>query len=195
MGNWHTLHCAGRITCIVTLPWIELVSSSARVTSVKSAQPLGLIHSLTSGPIDRTPGLWFAVYGRILSICFSHPPQKVLKMIFKPSFSYDRSSFKDIVKVSSSFPQLQHKMVIVYFWPGFLWRLSGMEWWKQQRIICQQLLAETLQLHSLPQLKFKSLQVTIIRAEDYVIKEVEGATAQFSGSLNYHCHLQLQLQE
>ena len=71
-----------------------------------------------------------------------------------------------------------------------------MEWWKQQRIICQQQLAETLQLHSLPQppqLQFKSLQVTIIRAEDDVIKEV--ATSQFTSSLDYNCQLQLQLQQ
>ena len=62
----HRLHCfqswaPGRITCIATLPWIallaisvsiELVSSSARVTSVKFAQGLSLTQSLTSGPKD-----------------------------------------------------------------------------------------------------------------------------------------------
>ena len=51
--------------CIATLPWIallalsvsiELVSSSARVTSVKSTQPLGVCLWRTSGPKDRTPG-------------------------------------------------------------------------------------------------------------------------------------------
>ena len=49
-------------TCIVTLPWIailalsvsiELVSSSARVTSVKSQKG----HLERLGPIDRTPGI------------------------------------------------------------------------------------------------------------------------------------------
>ena len=35
---------------------IELLSSSARVTSVKSAHSLGWSHWRTSGPIDRTPG-------------------------------------------------------------------------------------------------------------------------------------------
>ena len=49
-------------TCFLCFPWIalsamsvsiDLISSSARVTSVKSAQPLGR----TSGPKDRTPGL------------------------------------------------------------------------------------------------------------------------------------------
>ena len=36
---------------------IELVSSSARVTSVKSAQRLVCTDGRTSGPKDRTPGL------------------------------------------------------------------------------------------------------------------------------------------
>ena len=49
------------VTCTVTLPWIallessvgiELVSSSTRVTSVKSAQPSSLTHSLTDGHPD-----------------------------------------------------------------------------------------------------------------------------------------------
>ena len=52
--------------CIATLPWIallalsvsiELVSSSARVTSVKSYKPLVVCLWRTSGPKDRTPGL------------------------------------------------------------------------------------------------------------------------------------------
>ena len=56
--RWRHLHCLqscppGCITCIATLPWIallalsvsiELVSSSARVTSVKSTQGLSLTH-------------------------------------------------------------------------------------------------------------------------------------------------------
>ena len=57
-------HCwpPGCVTCIDILPWIallalsvsiELVSSSARITSAKSQQGLGQ----TSGPKDRTPGL------------------------------------------------------------------------------------------------------------------------------------------
>ena len=63
----HHLHCLqswlpGCIACIATLPWnallalsvsIELVSSSARVTSVKFQKGVWR----TSGPIDRTPGL------------------------------------------------------------------------------------------------------------------------------------------
>ena len=36
---------------------IELVSSSARVTSVKSAKPLVVSQLETPGPIDRTPGI------------------------------------------------------------------------------------------------------------------------------------------
>ena len=47
------------------MPWIallalsvsiDLVSSSTRVTSVKSAKPLGISEFQTTGPIDRTPG-------------------------------------------------------------------------------------------------------------------------------------------
>ena len=71
--RWRHLHCLqswpqGWVTCIATLPWIillalsvsiELVSSSARVTSVKS--DLISLHKVsdgvTSGPIDQTPGL------------------------------------------------------------------------------------------------------------------------------------------
>ena len=69
--RWHHLHYLqiwppGCIICIATLPriallalsvGIQLVSSSARVASVKSQQGLRLTHSVTSGPIDRTPGL------------------------------------------------------------------------------------------------------------------------------------------
>ena len=65
--KWHNLLCFQSwppdcIICIATLPWIalltlsvsiELVSSSARVTSVKSHK--GVLR--TSGPKDRTPGL------------------------------------------------------------------------------------------------------------------------------------------
>ena len=63
--RWRHLHCIQRwppdcVTCIATLPWIallalsvsiELVSSSARVTSVKSQQGL-LTQSLTEGHPD-----------------------------------------------------------------------------------------------------------------------------------------------
>ena len=69
--RWHHFQCLqswppGCITCIATLPWIalwpvslsiELVSSSARVTSVKFHKGLGGTHGVTFGPIDRTPGL------------------------------------------------------------------------------------------------------------------------------------------
>ena len=69
--RWRHLHLiqiwspSGAI-CIATLPWIallslsasiELVSSSARVTSVKSAKGVGVTHLETPGPIDRTPGI------------------------------------------------------------------------------------------------------------------------------------------
>ena len=56
----------GCVTCIVTLPWIvllalsgsiELVSLSARVTSVKFQKGVVLTDGRTSGPKDRTPGL------------------------------------------------------------------------------------------------------------------------------------------
>ena len=56
----------GWVTCIATLPGIalltllvgiELVSSSARVTSVKSQQGVSRTDRRTSGPKDRTPGL------------------------------------------------------------------------------------------------------------------------------------------
>ena len=69
--RWHHLHCLqswppGCVSCIATLPWIallalsvciELVSSSARVTSVKFHKGLSRTDGQTSGPIDRTPGL------------------------------------------------------------------------------------------------------------------------------------------
>ena len=54
----------GGATCIATLPWnvllalsvsIGLVSSSARVTSVKFQKPLSVCQFETTGPIDRTP--------------------------------------------------------------------------------------------------------------------------------------------
>ena len=57
---------SGGATCIATLPWIallslsasiELGSSSARVTSVKSAKGLGVTQLERPGPIDRTPGI------------------------------------------------------------------------------------------------------------------------------------------
>ena len=65
--RWPCLHQLqiwppGGATCIATLPWIallassvciELVSSSARVTSVKFQKGVGV----TSVPIDRTPGI------------------------------------------------------------------------------------------------------------------------------------------
>ena len=60
-SNWSP----GFVTGIVTLSWIvllallvgiELVSSSTRVTSVKSAKGVGLSELETTGPIDRTPG-------------------------------------------------------------------------------------------------------------------------------------------
>ena len=55
----------GCVTCIVTLPWIvllalsgsiELVSLSARVTSVMFQKGLSVSQLETTGPIDRTPG-------------------------------------------------------------------------------------------------------------------------------------------
>ena len=68
--RWRHLHCLqswpqGWVTCIATLPWIillalsvsiELVSSSARVTSVKSAKGLSVTDGRTSGPKDQTQG-------------------------------------------------------------------------------------------------------------------------------------------
>ena len=83
--SWHHLHCfqswpPSRITCIATLPWIvllisvsiELVSSSARVTSVKSRKRDG--HR--PRPIDRTPNLPGSdrnelFYGRAFFMFFS----------------------------------------------------------------------------------------------------------------------------
>ena len=69
--RWRHLHLIqiwspGGATRIATLPWIallalsvsiELVSSSARVTSVKSAKRLGVTYLERPGPIDRTPGI------------------------------------------------------------------------------------------------------------------------------------------
>ena len=55
----------GCASWIATLPWIallelsvsiELVSSSARVTSLKFHKGVGLTDGRTSGPKDRTPG-------------------------------------------------------------------------------------------------------------------------------------------
>ena len=63
--HWFQCCPPGWVTCIATLPGIallalsvgiDLVSSSARVTSVKSNQTL-LTHSRTTGPNYRTPGL------------------------------------------------------------------------------------------------------------------------------------------
>merc|ERR1712105_353233 len=62
-SNWSP----GFATGIATLSWIvllvllvgiELVSSSTRVTSVKSAKPLVLSEFQTTGPIDRTRDTW-----------------------------------------------------------------------------------------------------------------------------------------
>ena len=66
--RWCHFHCLqslppGCVTCIATLPWIalstsvgiELISSSASVASVKSAQGLRGSHWRTSGPKNRTP--------------------------------------------------------------------------------------------------------------------------------------------
>ena len=69
--RWRHLHLipiwsSGGATCIATLPGIvllslsasiELVSSSARVTSVKSAKGLWVSQLERLGPIDRTPGI------------------------------------------------------------------------------------------------------------------------------------------
>ena len=55
----------GFVTIIATLPWIgllalsvsiDLISPSARDTSVKFQKGLGLSELETTGPIDRTPG-------------------------------------------------------------------------------------------------------------------------------------------
>ena len=60
---WFQSWPPGCVTCVATLPWIalsalsvsiELVSSAARVTSVKSATR-SLTQWETTGPIDRTP--------------------------------------------------------------------------------------------------------------------------------------------
>ena len=65
------MHCLqswppGCVTWVTTSPWITLLalsvsidslSSSARVTSVKSYKRLGVTDGWTSGPIDRTPSL------------------------------------------------------------------------------------------------------------------------------------------
>ena len=62
-SNWSP----GFVTGIATLSWIvllvllvgiELVSSSTRVTSVKSAKGVGRRELETTGPIDRTRDTW-----------------------------------------------------------------------------------------------------------------------------------------
>ena len=64
--RWRQLHCLeswppGCVTCIATLPWIallalsvgiELVSSSTRVTSVKSQQGVSRTDRRTDGQMD-----------------------------------------------------------------------------------------------------------------------------------------------
>ena len=45
-----------RITLLALSVSFYLVSSSARVTSVKSAKPLGVSELQTTGPIDGNPG-------------------------------------------------------------------------------------------------------------------------------------------
>ena len=63
--HWFQSFQLGCVTRVATLPWnallalsvsIEFVSSSARVPSVKSAQPLSLSQFQRTGPIDRIPG-------------------------------------------------------------------------------------------------------------------------------------------
>ena len=63
--NWFQSWPPGWVTFIATLPGItllalsvsiELVSSSARVTSVKFHKRLVVCDGQTTGPIDRTPG-------------------------------------------------------------------------------------------------------------------------------------------
>ena len=64
--HWFQCCPPGWVTCIATLPGIallalsvsiDLVSSSARVTSVKFQQGVLVCDGGTSGPKDRTPGL------------------------------------------------------------------------------------------------------------------------------------------
>ena len=50
------LHCIALPQCLGYWVGIELISSSARVTSIKSANGVGWTEWVTSGPIDRTPG-------------------------------------------------------------------------------------------------------------------------------------------
>ena len=63
--TWFQIWQPGCVTCIASLPWnvllalsvsIGLVYSSARVTSVKSAQGVSVSEFERSEPIDRTPG-------------------------------------------------------------------------------------------------------------------------------------------
>ena len=62
---WFQSWPPGCVTRVATLPWnallaisvnIEFVSSSARVTLVRSAKGGSLSQFETTGPIDRTPG-------------------------------------------------------------------------------------------------------------------------------------------
>ena len=84
--RWRHFHCfqcwpPGHVTCIATLSWIALfalsvsiglVSSSARVTSVKSQKGGSRTDRQTPGPKDRTQDTWV----RLKSI----QPQPVLKI-------------------------------------------------------------------------------------------------------------------
>ena len=64
--HWFNIWTSGGATCLATLPWIalmtlyvsiELVSSSARGTLVKSQQNLSVIYLETPEPIDGSPGI------------------------------------------------------------------------------------------------------------------------------------------
>ena len=55
--RWRHLYCHIAWDCpLISSVGIELLSSSARVTSVKSTNPLVCTQLERSGPIDRTPG-------------------------------------------------------------------------------------------------------------------------------------------
>ena len=72
--HWFKIWTSGGATCIATLPWIallslsasiELVSSSARVTSVKSANSLGVTDTGTHRSDRRYNGVQYKIVDAI----------------------------------------------------------------------------------------------------------------------------------
>ena len=108
------MHCLqswppGCVTCVATLPWIallalsvsiELVSSSARFTSVKFQQPLFVSDLERLGPIDRTPGIPGLGPIKILFVQTRTPTEHQENNIVKLTLSSGSLSFFNVNTLS-----------------------------------------------------------------------------------------------